>query len=89
MLLLLSDNDDLRQRLEAEAAERKKETAELRERLEKETGDLKEKLDNEIAERKVRRWPITREDNADVVFRRTGIGFKMLLTRTRAKERMK
>ena len=62
LLLLLSDNDDLRQRLEAEAAERKKETAELRERLEKETGDLKQKLDNEIAERKVRRWLITRED---------------------------
>ena len=54
MLLLLSDNDDLRQRLEAEAAERKKETAELRDRLEKETGDLKEKLNNEIAERQVR-----------------------------------
>ena len=53
MLLLLSDNDDLRQRLEAEAAERKKETAELRDRLEKETGDLKEKLNNEIAERQV------------------------------------
>ena len=48
MLLLLSDNDDLRQRLEAEAAERKKETAELRDRLEKETGDLKEKLNNEM-----------------------------------------
>merc|ERR1712110_1353678 len=55
LLLLLSDNDDLRQRLEAEAAERKKETAELREGLEKETGDLKEKLDNEIAERKADR----------------------------------
>ena len=53
LLLLLSDNDDLRQRLEAEASERKKETAELRDRLEKETGDLKEKLSNEIAERKV------------------------------------
>lgn len=55
LLLLLSDNDDLRQRLEAEAAERKKETAELRDRLEKETGDLKEKLNNEIAERQADR----------------------------------
>merc|ERR1711963_452462 len=33
LLLLLSDNDDLRQRLEQEASDRKKETAELRERL--------------------------------------------------------
>ena len=74
MLLLLSDNDDLRQRLEAEAAERKKETAELRERLEKETGDLKEKLDNEIAERKVRRWLITREDITMLMFCSGGQG---------------
>ena len=53
LLLLLSDNDDLRQRLDQEAAERKKETADLRERLEKETADLKDKLDKEVAERKV------------------------------------
>ena len=53
LLLLLSDNDDLRQRLDQEAAERKKETAELRDRLEKETNELKDKLDKEVAERKV------------------------------------
>ena len=53
LLLLLSDNDDLRQRLDQEAAERKKETADLRERLDKETADLKDKLDREVAERKV------------------------------------
>ena len=53
LLLLLSDNDDLRHRLDQEAAERKKETADLRERLEKETADLKDKLDKEVAERKV------------------------------------
>ena len=53
LLLLLTDNDDLRQRLDQEAAERKKETADLRERLEKETADLKDKLDKEVAERKV------------------------------------
>ena len=53
LLLLLSDNDDLRQRLDQEAAERKKETADLRERLEKETADIKDKLDKEVAERKV------------------------------------
>ena len=53
LLLLLNDNDDLRQRLEQEAAERKKETAELRDRLEKETNDLRDKLNNEIADRKV------------------------------------
>ena len=52
-MLLLSDNDDLRQRLDQEAAERKKETGELRDRLEKETNELKDKLDKEIAERKV------------------------------------
>ena len=53
LLLLLSDNDDLRQRLDQETAERKKETGELRDRLEKETNELKDKLDKEIAERKV------------------------------------
>ena len=53
LILLLNDNDDLRQRLEQEAAERKKETAELRDRLEKETNDLRDKLNNEIADRKV------------------------------------
>ena len=53
LLLLLSDNDDLRQRLDQEAAERKKETADLRERLDRETADLKDKLDREVAERKV------------------------------------
>ena len=53
LLLLLSDNDDLRSRLEKEAAERTKETAELRDRLDKETKDLKDRLDKEIGERKV------------------------------------
>ena len=53
LLLLLSDNDDLRQRLDQEVADRKRETGELRDRLEKETGELKERLDTEIAERKV------------------------------------
>ena len=53
MLLLLSDNDDLRSRLEKEASERAKETADLRDRLDKETQNLKDKLDKEIADRKV------------------------------------
>jgi len=55
LLLLLSDNDDLRQRLDQEVADRKRETGELRDRLEKETGQLKERLDTEIAERKADR----------------------------------
>merc|ERR1712038_528661 len=41
LLLLLGDNDDLRQRLDQEVADRKRETGELRDRLEKETGQLK------------------------------------------------
>ena len=55
LLLLLSDNDDLRGRLEKEAAERTKETTELRDRLDKETQDLRDRLDKEVAERKVRK----------------------------------
>jgi len=55
LLLLVSDNDDLRSRLEKEAAERTKETAELRDRLDKETKDLKDRLDKEIADRKADR----------------------------------
>eukprot|EP00092_Neocalanus_flemingeri_P063548 GFUD01076924.1.p1 GENE.GFUD01076924.1~~GFUD01076924.1.p1 ORF type:complete len:473 (+),score=180.94 GFUD01076924.1:88-1506(+) len=55
LLLLVSDNDDLRSRLEKEAAERTKETAELRDRLDKETQDLKDRLEKEIAERKADR----------------------------------
>ena len=50
---MLSDNDDLRDRLEKEAATRAKETSDLRDRLDRETQDLKDKLDKEIAERKV------------------------------------
>lgn len=55
LLLLLSDNDDLRSRLEKEAAERARETAELRDRLDKETQDLKDRLDKEVADRKADR----------------------------------
>jgi len=55
LLLLLSDNDDLRSRLEKEASERAKETADLRDRLDKETQNLKDKLDKEIADRKADR----------------------------------
>ena len=53
LLLLLSDNDDLRSRLDKEAADRARETQDLRDRLDKECGALKEKLDKEIADRKV------------------------------------
>ena len=49
----MSDNDDLRSRLEKESAERAKETSELRDRLDKETQDLKDRLNKEIEERKV------------------------------------
>ena len=50
---MLSDNDDLRDRLEKEAATRAKETSDLRDQLDRETLDLKDKLEKEIAERKV------------------------------------
>jgi len=53
LLLLLSDNDDLRDRLEKEAAERARETEELRARLEKETSNLRDQLNKEIEDRKV------------------------------------
>jgi len=55
LLLLLSDNDDLRSRLEKEAADRERETAELRDRLDKETKDLRDKLSQEIQDRKADR----------------------------------
>jgi len=55
LLLLLSDNDDLRSRLEKEAAERAKETADLRDRLDKETKDLRDRLNKEIADREADR----------------------------------
>jgi len=52
LLLLLSDNDDLRSRLDKETADRERETAELRDRLDRETKDLRDKLNQEIQERK-------------------------------------
>jgi len=52
LLLLLSDNDDLRSRLDKEAADRSRETQDLRDRLDKECGALNGKLDKEIADRK-------------------------------------
>ena len=54
LLLLLSDNDDLRSRLDKEAADRSRETQDLRDRLDKECGALNGKLDKEIADRKVK-----------------------------------
>jgi len=53
LLLLLSDNQDLRDKLKAESEQRAKETAGLRDRLEQETRDLRSQLDREISERTV------------------------------------
>jgi len=55
LLLLLTDNDDLRNRLDKEAAERARETAALRERLDKECGNLRDRLNKEIEDRKADR----------------------------------
>lgn len=55
LLLLLSDNDDLRGRLDKESAERSRETAELRDRLDKETKDLRDRLNKEIQDREADR----------------------------------
>jgi len=52
LLLLLTDNDDLRSRLDKECAERARETADLKERLERECGHLTDKLNMEAQERK-------------------------------------
>ena len=53
LLLLILENDDLRQKLDQEVAERKQEAGELRKLVEKDTENLKERLDKEIADRKV------------------------------------
>jgi len=55
LLLLLSDNDDLRSRMDKESAERSRETAELRDRLDKETKDLRDRLNQEIKDRETDR----------------------------------
>ena len=41
LLLLLSENEDLRQTLAGEISDRERETKELKDQLEKETGDLR------------------------------------------------
>ena len=51
LLLLILENDDLRQKLDQEVAERKQEAGELRKLVEKDTENLKER--QEIADRKV------------------------------------
>jgi hypothetical protein len=53
LLLLLTENDSLRSRLDAEARERARETAELRDRMDKECGDLRDNLAKEVQDRKV------------------------------------
>ena len=82
--------------MDQEAAERKKETADLRERLDKETADLKDKLDKEVAERKVsdciiRLHQTIHSFGIDLMdlSRLIGTDCKVLSTRMPAKERMK
>jgi len=65
LLLLLTDNDDLRASLNKEAAERARETADLRDRLEKECGDLRDRLAKEIQERKADRDNLQNQINTN------------------------
>lgn len=55
LLLLLTENDSLRSRLDSEARERARETADLRDRMDKECGDLRDNLAKEVQDRKADR----------------------------------